>query len=166
MFVTAEGVTLTPSIVDVASARLEKDFGMERASLVFLSAAGQPNADSAIAITDRLYSVARDALHHLAPARVAAAQALPGGSQRALSGPIRASYTSIDLGFTRAGNYPLQVIRFGRSLTVLATGGEPQVNVPNGLLILKNANGVSGVVDDPGGRIAEGLALLLNKKNY
>jgi hypothetical protein len=166
VFVMAEGVSLTPSIVDVASARLERDFGMERSSLLFLGTKGETSTDSAVAITDRLYSVAGAALHNLAPARVSEAQVVPGGTARELTGPIRASFTIIDLGLMKPRSYPVQAIRFGRTFIVVALGGEPEVNVPPGAVILKNANGITGRIDDSEGHIADAIRLLLDRKNY
>ncbi|MGA3026089.1 MAG: hypothetical protein ABSF98_15075 [Bryobacteraceae bacterium] len=161
VLVTAEGTTLTPSIVDVASARLEKDFGMERSSLLFLSAQGEGNSDSALAITGRLYGVARDAIRNLAPARVTEARVLPGRSERALAGPIRSAYTSIDLGLARPASYPVQAIQFGRTLTILALAGEPEVNASEGVVVLRNANGFQGALEDSGGRIADAIRNVL-----
>jgi hypothetical protein len=159
ILITAEG-TLAPPIVDVASARLEKDFGVGRSSLLFLGGPGGRIGDSAVAITDRLYTAARDALRNLAPARVTEAQVLPGTSERVLTGRIRAAYTNIDLGLSRP-SYPVQAIRFGRTITILALAGEPQADLPAGVVVLKNANGFAGPVEDSGGRIADAIRNVL-----
>jgi hypothetical protein len=55
----------------------------------------------------------------------------------------------------------VQAIQFGRTLTILALGGEPEVNASEGVVVLRNANGFQGALEDSGGRIADAIRNVL-----
>ncbi len=143
---------LSRSIVDMAAARLIGRYGLERASIVFQSPPGSPDGARTAEITDALYTLAAAAL-----GRVDAGDpfrgldfvlpSAPAGSAQPASGPIRAAYKDIDPpGLRRRDRppalYPVQAIRIGRGLTILAVGGQPELaTLPEGIVVIPNANG-------------------------
>lgn len=152
VIVVSRHASVNRSIVDMASARLMGKYGMERASLVFQSAPGSPEPGRTAEITEAVCTLAAAAL-----GRLDAGEAFPGlgfvlpappsRSDPPIAGPIRTAYKDIDPpGLRRRNNapalYPVQAIRIGRGLTILAVGGEPDLStVPDGVVVIPNANG-------------------------
>ncbi len=152
IIVVSQHAPVNRSIVDMASARLMGKYGMERASLVFQSPPGSPEPGRTAEITEAVCTLAAAAL-----GRLDAGEAFPGlgfvlpslhiPSDQPVAGPIRTAYKDIDPPGLRRRNhaaelYPVQAIRIGRSLTILAVGGQPDLaTLPDGVVVVANANG-------------------------